>query len=262
MIIIGERINASRPRVKEALEKRDSKYIQDEAQTQINNGAEYLDMNCGLSGDTEPEDMEWLIKTVRKISNIPLCIDSPNPEAIERGIAASGNKDIINSITAEESRYVNILPLALKHDCGIIALTMDEKGMPDTADERFEIASRIFKILKKEGVEDRNMYFDPLVRPISSEPRQAEELLKAIPKIKSLGDVKVLCGISNISYGLPRRKLINATFLSLALNAGLDGALVDPLDKATIAAISTTEALLGKDKYCMKFIQNHRKGLF
>ncbi len=262
MIIIGERINASRPRIKEALEKKDDKFIQNEAKAQVEHGAQYLDVNCGLSGAAEVEDMEWLIDAVQGVTDTPLCIDSPDPKVIEKGVLTARAKKLINSITLEESRYSKIIPLALKHRCSVIALTMSEKGMPDTADDRLRIAESLYKLMKSEGFADEDIYFDPLVRPISSEPRQAEELLKAIPKIKSLGNVKVVAGVSNISYGLPKRKLINSVFLSLALSAGMDGAIIDPLDKATIGAIRATEAILGQDKYCMNLIQGHRKGLF
>jgi len=262
MIIIGERINASRPLIQKALQSKDNALIQAEAKAQVEYGASYLDVNCGLSHSSEADDMEWLVNSIREVSSAPLCIDSPNPEVIERGVTAASGKLLINSITAEEERYKKLLPIALKHNCGIIALTIDEKGMPETADDRLRIAEKLYNIIKRGGVQDSDILFDPLVRPISSEPRQAEELLKAIPKIKALGGVKIACGVSNISYGLPRRKLVNSIFLSLALCAGLDGALIDPLDKGMIAAIRATEAILAKDRYCMNFIKGHRKGLF
>ena len=266
MIIIGERINASRKSVKEALEKKDKAFIQKEAKSQIEAGSVYLDINCGLSGAAEAPVMEWLVETVLEAAGAKLCLDSPDAYVIEKGLERwkerNGDKAIINSITAEEDRYRRILPLACRYNCGVIALTMDETGMPDDADGRFRAAEKIYKVLKKEGITDDNIYFDPLVRPISSEPRQAEELLKSIPRIKTLGGVKIICGISNVSYGLPHRRLINSVFLSLALGAGLDGALIDPLDKGVIAAIRATEALLGKDRYCKNFIQGYRKGLF
>ncbi|MFH1753887.1 MAG: dihydropteroate synthase [Candidatus Omnitrophota bacterium] len=262
MIIIGERINASRAPIQNALRAKDSLFIQQEVKAQLEHGATYLDVNCGLSQSTEAGDMEWLVKTIREISDAPLCIDSPDPEVIEKGVLAASGRPLINSITAEESRYKKILPIALERNCSIIALTMDKTGMPETAEERFKIAEKIFRILKREGVQDADIYFDPLVRPISSEPRQAEELLKAIPMIKTLGEVKITCGVSNISYGLPSRKLVNSVFISMALSAGMDGALIDPLDKGMIASIRATEALLGRDKYCMNYIKGHRKGYY
>ncbi|MFH1752819.1 MAG: dihydropteroate synthase, partial [Candidatus Omnitrophota bacterium] len=203
-----------------------------------------------------------LVNTVSEVTSVPLCIDSPDPNVIERGVAAANGKTLINSITAEEARYSSIIPIAVKHKCAIIALTMDGTGMPDTADDRARIAEKLYKIMKSKGMSDDDIYFDPLVRPISSEPGQAAELLRSIPLIKALGNIKVVSGVSNISYGLPKRKIINSFFLALALNAGMDGAIIDPLDRMTISAIRSTEALLGKDKYCMNFIKGHRRGEF
>jgi len=214
-----------------------------------------------MAESRESEDMKWLIDTVQRAAAVPLCIDSPDANVVTGALRLCKEKPIINSITAQRERYESILPLIAKGRCGVVALTMDEDKMPHTAEERFKAAEGLYNILRREKIPDEDIYFDPLVRPISSEPGQAVELLKAIPMIKRLGGVKVVCGISNISFGLPRRSLVNSIFLSMAINAGLDGALMDPLDKNMIAAIRATEALLGRDKYCMNFIQGHRKGL-
>ena len=262
MIIIGERINASRPAIQKALEEKDVSFIREEAKNQAAQGADYLDINCGLSQAAEEKDIEWLVLTVRSATDTPLCIDSPNPGVVERGVALGGPKCLINSITAERSRYEKILPLALKSGCGLIALTMDDKGMPATADDRVRIAEGLYGLLKKEGMADENIYFDPLVQPIATEQGQAMELLSTIPRIKRLGGVKVVCSASNVSFGLPKRRLLNSIFLALCLEAGLDGAIIDPLDKLTLGAVRSAEALLGRDKYCRNFIQGHRKGLF
>ncbi len=262
MIIIGEGINSSRKAVKKALDEKDALVICNEARAQIEAGAQFLDLNCALAKNGEPEDMKWLIETVQRAATVPLCIDSPDPNVVTGALKLCKEKPIINSITAQKERYSSILPLIAKEHCGVVALTMDEDRMPHTAEERFKCAKNLYNIMKREDIPDEDIFFDPLVRPISSEPGQAIELLKAIPMIKKLGEVKVVCGISNISFGLPRRSLVNSLFLSMAINAGLDGALIDPLDKNMIAAIRTTEALLGKDNYCMNFIQGHRKGLF
>ncbi len=261
MIIIGERINASRPPIKKAIENKDKAFLQNEAKAQRDAGSTFLDLNCAISTENEVQDMEWLVETIEEVVSIPLCIDSPNPSAIASGVKKSRGNALINSITAEESRYKHIIPLATKYKCSVIALTMDSNGMPKTSLDRYEIAKGIYTLLKREGLQDEQIYFDPLVRPISSEPEQAMELISSIAKIKTLGNVKVITGISNVSYGLPKRSLINSTFLSMALCAGLDGALIDPLDKKSIQAIKTSEALLGRDKYCMNFIGAHRKGL-
>lgn len=261
MIIIGERINASRPAVKKALDAKDETFIKNEAKAQGAAGAHFIDVNCGLSHEREAADMAWLAKTVQDAVGLPLCIDSPDPVVIEKGVSLSRERPLVNSITLEEERFNRIIPIILEYRCMVIALTMSAKGMPETADDRFEIAEALYEKLKYKGVPDEDIYFDPLVRPVSSEPKQAGELLRSIPKIKKLGNVKVSCGISNVSYGLPRRTILNSVFLSMALEAGMDAALIDPLDKRMQTAIKASEALLGKDRYCMNFIQAHRKSV-
>lgn len=262
MIMIGERINASRSPIRHAIEKRDGKFIQEEAKAQAGAGCQFLDLNCGLSHDKEINDMEWLVETVQAAVDTPLCIDSPNPKAVIKGVLICRSKALVNSITAQKDRYRDILPVALEKKSGIVALTIDEGKMPEDSDGRVRIAEKIYKILKSEGVDDGDIYFDPLIRPISSEPRQAREVIRAIPKIKALGGVKVVCGLSNISFGLPKRSIINSTFLAIAIFAGMDAALIDPLDKRVMASIGAAEAILGADRYCMNYIQGHRKGLF
>jgi 5-methyltetrahydrofolate--homocysteine methyltransferase len=167
---------------------------------------------------------------------------------------------MINSITGEEGRIGRILPLALKHKAKLVALTMGESGMPNTAEERRDIARHILERLKKDGFDAANLYFDPLIRPVSTEPGQAGEFLRSIPLIKSLGPVKVICGLSNVSYGLPNRKTINSVFLSMAIHAGLDAAILDPTDKTMIASLRSSEALLGMDEYCAGYIKSFREG--
>lgn len=261
MILIGERINASSASVKEAIEKKDTNFILKEAKLQAEAGCQFIDINCGLSRENEIDDMEWLIKTVGQHAEINFSIDSPDPRVIEKGLAQTKKKAVINSITAEKSRYSSLIPLAKEYKSSLIALTIDESGMPDTADDRVRIAEKLYNILKKEKIPDEDIYIDPLIRPVSSEPKQAKEILKAITRIKKLGNIKIVCGISNISYGLPQRSLVNSIFLSMALQAGMDAALVDPMDKKIMGAIRASEAILEKDRFCMNFIKAHRKKL-
>jgi len=166
---------------------------------------------------------------------------------------------MVNSITADEARIKNMLPLALKYNTKLIALTMDERKMPDTADERFQMAERILDRVKKDGFSKENLYFDPLIRPISTEPAQAREVFRSIPMIKALG-AKTICGLSNISYGLPNRRLVNSAFLAMAVQAGLDAAILDPLDKEAMSILRASRALLEMDEYCADYIKAFREG--
>lgn len=261
MIIIGERINATRKNIREAIERKDAKFIQQEALNQVNSGADLLDVNCGMDIKSESDNMEWLVKTVQEAVNVPLVIDSPSPEVIERGLktyrnlnSSAGCRLMVNSITADKERADKILPLVKKYDAGVVALTMDEAGMPKTASERVVLAGKILKLSEQYGVRTENIYFDPLVRPISTEPEQVKEFLSAVKEIKISLGAKTVCGLSNVSFGLPERRLLNSTFLAMAIYAGLDAAIIDPTDSQMVLVLRASEALLAEDEYCMKYI--------
>jgi len=263
MLIIGERINSTRVKIREAIKNRDSSYILREAMNQVAYGADFIDVNCAMTAGNEIQDIEWVISVIQsEIKDISICVDSPDYLAIEKALSAyKGSGELmINSITGEEARIARILPLAKKFNTKLIALTMDDKGMPNSAHERYEIAENILQRVKKGGFRADNLYFDPLIRPISTEPDQAREFLKSIPLIKSLGEAKTICGLSNVSFGLPNRKLINATFLSAALQAGLDAAIVDPTDRHITSSLRASAALFGMDEYCTNYIKAFREG--
>jgi len=263
VIIIGERINSTRAHIQEAMKKRDAAYIVKEAASQIESGAKFIDVNCAMSPTDEIQDIDWVISVIQsEIKGALICIDSPSHLAIERAIQVykGAGEIFINSITGEDARIKNIVPLAAKRNANVIALTMDESGMPNTAEERFEMAKNIMIKVKELGLPEENLYFDPLIRPVSTEPNQAKEFLRSIPMIKSLGNVKTICGLSNVSYGLPDRKLINSVFLTMAIQAGLDAAILDPTDKRIMSAIAASGALLGTDEYCAEYIQAFRSG--
>ncbi len=263
MLIIGERINSTKEKVKEAIKARDVSFIAKAARSQAESGAAYIDVNCAVTSGSELHDMDWLMSVIQsEIPDANICIDSPNYLAIEAALKAYHSKGslMINSISGDEARIRAILPLAVKYDTKLIALTMDEKGMPHTAQERFETAAKIFERVKRDGFNVENLYFDPLIRPIATEPDQAMEFLRSIPMIKGLKPVKTVCGLSNVSFGLPNRRLINAAFLSMAIQADLDAAILDPLDKHIISSLRASDALLGADEYCGEYIRAFREG--
>lgn len=263
MIIIGERINSTRARIQEAIKNKDAAYIIKEAVAQLEAGAHFVDVNCAMSLGDEVQDMDWVISVIQsEVRGVSICVDSPNYLAIERALKVYKGIGglFINSITADESRVKNIIPLAVKHNANVIALTMDEGGMPDTAEARRKIAEKILERVKKEGLKEDKLYFDPLTRPVSTEPQQAREFLKSIPMIKDLGKVKTICGLSNISFGLPDRKLINSVFLAMAVQSGLDAAILDPTEKQVMSAIAASRALICDDEYCSEYIKAFREG--
>ncbi len=263
MLIIGERINSTKEKIKEAIAAKNAAFIALTARAQVEAGADYIDVNCAVTSGSELQDMDWVLSVIQsEIKDACICIDSPSYLAIGAGLKAYHSKGrlMINSISGDEARIKSILPLAIEHDTKLIALTMDEKGMPNTSRERFEAAKKIYERVRKDGFNIENLYFDPLIRPIATEPDQAIEFLKSIPLIKSLDGAKTACGLSNVSFGLPDRRLINATFLSMAIREGLDAAILDPLDKSIISALRASEALLGKDEYCGGYIRAFREG--
>ena len=263
MLIIGERINSARPQIQTAIKDRNAEYILKEARAQVDAGADFIDVNCAMSLGDEVQDIDWVISVIQsELSGASICIDSPNYLAIERGIKVfrATGEVFINSITGEESRIKNIVPLAKHRDAKLIALTMDENGMPNTAEERVKAAANILEKVKKSGFKEENLYFDPLIRPIATEPDQAKEFLRSIPMIKGLGKVKTVCGLSNVSYGLPNRKVINSVFLSMAIQSGLDAAILDPTDKQIMSTIVASRALLCDDEYCAEYIKAFREG--
>jgi len=263
MLIIGERINSTRKMIREAIKARDSAAILSEAKLQLDAGANYIDVNCAVTSGDELQDMDWTMSVLQsEVKDASICVDSPNYLAIEVALKAYHSKGslMINSITGDESRIRMILPLAVKYRTKLIALTMDEKGMPNTAQERFDIARRIYDRVKGDGFNVEDLYFDPLIRPIATEPNQAVEFLKSLHLIKMLGGAKTICGLSNVSYGLPNRRLVNATFLSMSIQAGLDAAILDPLDKQINSSLRASKALTCNDEYCSEYIRAFREG--
>jgi len=262
MIIIGEKINSTLKAVRVAIENYDAVAIRELATKQHNAGASYIDVNAGEFQEDEPERLSWLVNTIQDVLEAPFSIDSPNPKAIEAALKANKNpKPIINSITDEKERYNAIVPLAAEYKAGIIALCMDDKGMPETVDDRVEIAARLVERLTREGLLPGDIYIDPMVRPIGTDSHCGVVALETMRKIRAeFPEVHIVCGLSNISFGIPARKLMNRTFLVAAMTAGMDAAILDPLDKKLMSFVYATEALLGKDDFCMNYLKKFREG--
>lgn len=264
MIIIGEKINSTLKAVRPAIENYDASSIQGLAKRQYEAGAAYIDVNAGMFINDEPERLEWLVNTVQEVLDAPLSIDSPNPAAIERALKANKNpKPIINSITDEKERYNSIMPLIVQYKAGVVALCMDDTGMPETVKDRVTIAERLIEKLTKEGVQIGDIYIDPMVRPVGTGSHYGTVAIETIRKVKAeFPEVHITCGLSNISYGLPARKIMNQTYLVAAMAAGMDGAILDPLDKKLMSFIYAGEALLGIDDYCINYITKFKEGMF
>ncbi len=262
MIIIGEKINTSRKNVEVAVENRDTKEIAKIALEQADAGAHYIDVNAGTFLEKEPECLEWLTETVQGEVDLPLCIDSPSPEAIERAMKKHRGEPMINSISLEEDRYRDLLPVITSRPCKVVALCMAKSSMPVTADDRISVASELVEKLTKQGISLENIYVDPLVQPVSVDTSAGIEILKAISGImERFPGVNTVCGLSNISFGLPARKLVNRNFLTLAVSNGLNAAILDPTDKKIMAGLAAARMLLGRDEYCSEYMDAYEKGL-
>jgi len=264
MIIIGEKINTSIKTVNEAVISENESAVQDIVNKQIAHGANYLDVNCGTFVDCEVQKIRWLINTIRKVSDVPLCIDSPNPVVVKDGLALLNSSNvIINSITAEKERWEAFEPLITGYDASVIALCMNDQGIPDDSEQRTKIALDIAEKFSAKGVSPDRIYFDPMVKPISTNSQNAVITLETMRNIrKEIPEAHITCGLSNISYGMPVRKLLNQAFLVSAIFAGLDTAIVNPMDKNLMSLVFASEALTGKDEYCMEFISKYREGYF
>lgn len=271
MLIVGERINTSRKVkgeavIEKAVVERDVEFIQNLAKTQVEAGAHYIDVNCGTLPTGEPEALEWITKIVMDTVDAPICFDTPNPAALEKAIAAYDVKKgqpFINSITAEKERYANVLPFVLQTKGKVIALSMDDTGIQQDPNIRHEVARKLIGDLAAAGVPLGDIYIDPMTFPIGSGDDVAIAMMSIIEKLKvEFPGVQTIAGLSNVSHGMPARKLLNCAMTVLCLGKGLDAGIVDPRDKILMGLIAAAEALLGKDEYCSNYISMARAGAF
>ncbi len=255
MIIVGELINTSRKSVAEAVARRDSKAIEKLAQAQADAGASYIDVNCGTFLEEEVELLPWLVETVQKAVDLPLCLDSPDPGALAKAIEVHRGVPLINSISGEEERFCKVLPLARKSEASVIALCMDDSGIGDDSSSRVRAGEKLGQRLLAEGISQERIFFDPLLRPVATEGGAGLVALETIAGLrKAFPKAHIICGLSNISFGLPNRRLLNRTFLSLAASQGLDSAILDPTDPQMRSCLAALAALLGEDDFCMNYL--------
>ena len=264
MEIMGEKINTSRKGVERAVRERDAAFIRDLAEKQAVAGATYLDVNSGLAlyPEEEAEDFGWLVPLIQEVVDLPLCIDSARTPAIEAALELHKGRAMINSVNGDPDKMAAIFPLAGQYRCKVIALTSNKKeGIPPTSAGRLKIAEAIAQESQKHGVPLQDIYFDPLVFSVGTDQGSGLLFLETLREIKRcLGGAKTISGLSNISFGLPRRKLLNQAFLVLALGAGMDAAIMDPTDKAIMALVQATEAVMGRDPFCAGYLKAFRSG--
>jgi len=261
VIIIAERINASRKSISQAISAEDVVFIQNEAKKQDQAGADYIDVNAGTFVGEEAEKLRWVIEVVQAVTEKPLCVDSPDPAVIKAMIPLVKKTPMINSITLEPERLEGILPIVSEHKTKVIGLCQSEDAMADTADDKVRMAEQLVKRAEDAGIALDNLFIDPLVYPLATNTQSATATLEAIERImKTFPGVHTTCGLTNVSHGLPSRKLINRTFLIAAVTRGLDSAILDPTDKQLFASLKAALSVNGKDDFCMNYITAFREG--
>ena len=259
MLVVGEKINTSRKSIAAAVEAQDVDFIHEVAKEQAEAGAHYIDVNAGTFLDKEVGYLCWVVETVQNAVDLPLCLDSPNPEALAEAMKHHQGEPMINSISLEKERYEALLPVVTGRPCRVVALCMAETSMPTTVEERVEVGAELINKLTNRGIPLEKIYLDPLVQPISVDTGMGTAVLGAIQKIMNdFPGVNTICGLSNISFGLPMRKVINRNFLALCMASGLSAAILDPTDQQLMATLLSTDMLLGRDEYCGNFIEAYQ----
>ncbi len=259
--IIGERINTTLKKVQTAVAERNAEYIKNDVMQQTEAGATYIDVNAGARIGHEESDMKWLLEIVQEATTLPLCLDSPDPGILEMAYGLVAQKPLINSISLEKDRFEPMIKYLQGKKCRIIALCMDDSGMPKTVEDIVSRARSLVGELENIGFKRDDIFIDPLIQPMSVDISNGMMAMDAIKGIMTeLEGVHTTGGLSNISYGLPERRIVNRCFLAMMIASGFDSAIMDPLDREIMALTSTSDMLAGNDDFCMNFIKGVRAG--
>jgi len=257
--IIGERINPTGKKLfKEALKKGDLDYIMREAIAQVEAGADILDVNVGLPEIDEEDMMVKVIEELQSVIDVPLQIDSNNPAVIGKALRIYNGKAIVNSVNGEDEILDRVLPLIKKYGAAVVGLTLDSRGIPPTAEGRYEIAEKIVRKAESFGIDRSDVYIDCLTLTAAAQQKEVRETVKALALVKEKLGVKTVLGVSNVSFGLPNRGLLNRTFLTAALAAGLDLPIINPLDKGMLDVINAFKVLWYQDVNCEKYVETYK----
>lgn len=259
-VIIGERINPTgRKLFQEKLRNDDLSTINVDVADQVAGGADMLDVNMGVPLTDEPALLAKAIKLVQSLTDLPICIDSSVIEALDAGLAAYEGKALVNSMTGEDDRMDAILPLVKKYDAAILALPNDETGIPMTADERMPIVEKIVRRVEKEGISLENLLIDPLAMPVGAEPEAVKQTLETIYRVREKYGLNMSIGASNVSFGLPNRHALNASFMPMAMSMGLTSAIMDARTPQVVQSVRAADLLLALDAWGSNWITNFRE---
>jgi len=260
MLVVGERLNTSRQPVRTAVRDRNEAFLLEEARKQVDRGAHYLDVNVGTFVSEEAELLPWLVETIQKEVPVPLCIDTSSAAALRAGLRAHQGRAMVNSLHLDESVLQDLLPLIGEYQASVVCLCMTGSGPTADSTERLKIAEQLARRLLAEGISPEQVYFDPIIQPVATEPLGPTTALHTLLGIKrELPEFKTVAGLSNVSFGLPGRSVVNRTFLTMALAAGLDAAIVDPVDRDLMSALLVSETVLGKDPFCRRYLKAYRE---
>jgi 5-methyltetrahydrofolate--homocysteine methyltransferase len=259
-VIIGERINPTgRKAVLEALQAGNFDIVRKDALDQVAAGAAVLDINAGVPGADEPVLIQDIIRNVQEVVSVPLCFDTANPKALAAALAIYEGKALINSVNGEERSLNNILPLAKEYGAAVIGLCMDDNGIPATPEARFAVAAAIIERAAKFGIPMEDIVIDPLAMAMSADSKSGRIALDTITLVVKEFGVNISMGASNISFGMPDRKYINATFIAMAIHAGLTCPITNPLLSEVNVAVLGADLSMGRDEYGMRWIKAYRK---
>ena len=263
MIIIGEKINGSIPIVAKAIAARDSEFIKKRALKQAEAGATFIDCCASTDVAVEVETLKWMIDCIQEVTDVPICVDSPNPKVLVEVFPYCKRPGLINSVSGEGDKMDVVFPAIADTKWEVAALLSDDTGIPKTAADRLKVFDKIMAKAKEYGIAPSRIHIDPLVEMLCTSENGIETNTTVIKAIREqYEDIHITAAVSNISFNLPVRKYLNYGFTVLAMNAGLDSAILDPTNVDMMGLIYATEALLGMDDYCMEYISAYREGLF
>ena len=258
--IIGERINPTRrKRLAETMAQGDFSVVQEDARKQVEAGAQILDVNAGIPGGDEPALMRGAVQAVLEVAQVPLCFDSANPEALKAALEIYPGKALINSTTAEESMMARVLPLAKQYGAAVIGVITDENGIPATAEARLGVARKLVNRAADFGIPAEDVVIDCLALTVGADHKAGKVTLDSIALVRQELGVNLSLGASNVSFGLPDRKVINVAYLALAIARGLTAAITDPTISEIQTMLLACDLLMGRDEYAMRWIKAFRK---
>lgn len=262
MIIIGEKINGSIPAVGEAIKNRDGEEIRHRARIQSEANATFIDCCASVAEEKEGETLKWMIDLIQETTDVPVCVDSPSPRACIEGMKCCKKPGLINSVSMEGDKIDMIFPVIANTEWECVALLCDDRGIPDTTLRRMEVFHNIMDRAEAYNIAPSRLHIDPLVVTLSTSEDALTMFAQCCRQIKAeYPEIHITSGLSNISFGLPGRKYVNQAFMVLAMEAGMDSAIVDPTNRDMMAMIYAADALLENDEYCLEYIDAFREGV-